>query len=64
MWITVYISQKLEEAEGIKACLENSGVAVKFKRTSNEENGESCFEILVPSKEVAEAHSLIFDAEI
>ncbi len=64
MWVTVYISQKSEDAEMIKACLENAEIAVKYKRSRGEENGESCFEILVPSREVAEAHGLILDAEL
>lgn len=64
MWVTVYISQKSEDAEKIKACLESSDIAVKFKRSEGEDNGESCYEILVPSREVAEAHELILDAEL
>lgn len=64
MWTTVYISQKAEEARNIKKLLEEEGIIVKNKRVSRDEAGECCFEILVPSKEVPAAHSLIIDAEL
>lgn len=64
MWITVYISQKSEEAEEIRTRLENEGIAVKLRHASGDEADEGCYEILVPSREVAEAHNLIFDAEL
>ena len=64
MWTIVYIAQKAEEAWKIKKLLEEEGIIVKNKRVSGDGDGECCFEILVPSKEVPEAHSLIIDAEL
>lgn len=64
MWTTVYISQTADEAEKIKAILENEEIIVKNKRVCNPDNGECYFEISVPSREVAPAHKLIIDAEL
>ena len=64
MWTTVYISQKPEEAQNIRLRLEDAGICVKSKRTINAESGESCYELLVPSRELQEAHNLIIDAEL
>lgn len=63
MWTLVYISQKVDEALNVKTMLESAGIIAKNKRVRNSENDEYCFEILVPSSEVKEAHSLIIDME-
>ena len=63
MWTLVYISQKVEEALNVKAVLENSGIIARNKRVRNSEDDEYCFEILVPSREVKDAHSIIIDME-
>lgn len=63
MWTLVYISQKVEEALNVKSVLENSGIIARNKRVRNSEDDEYCFEILVPSREVKDAHSIIIDME-
>ncbi len=64
MWTVIYMSQKSEEAENIKKILEAEDIIVKKRRVHQPGEEESFFEILVPSKEVASAHSLIIDAEL
>ena len=64
MWTTIYMSQKEEETIRIKSLLEAKGIITKSKCVRNETEEECYYEILVPSKEVAEAHSLIIDEEI
>lgn len=64
MWKTIYISPKSEKAVRIKKLLESEGIIAKNKTVNNNENNECFFEILVPSKEISEAHSIIIDAEL
>lgn len=64
MWTVVYMSQTFEEAQKIRKLLEDRDIIVKNKRVNNSEADECYFEILVPSKEVPQAHSLIIDAEL
>lgn len=64
MWTVVYMSQKPEEAQKIKGILEAENIIVKKRRVHQPGSDECFFEILVPSKEVAGAHSLIIDAEL
>lgn len=64
MWTTVYMSQKSEESERMKMILESEGIIAKNKRVSSADEDSCYYEILVPSKEVSQAHSLIIDAEL
>lgn len=64
MWTAIYISQKPEETLKIKKLLEEKGIIAKNRRVNAEAVNECYYEILVPSREVAEAHSLIIDEEI
>lgn len=64
MWTTIYISPKSEKAVKIKKLLESEGIIAKNKTVGNNENNECFFEILVPSKEISEAHSIIIDSEL
>jgi len=64
MWTTIYMSQKEDETIKIKRLLESRGIITKSKCVRNEVEEECYYEILVPSKEMAEAHSLIIDEEI
>ena len=64
MWTTIYISPKSEKAVKIKKLLESEGIIAKNKTVGNNENNEWFFEILVPSKEISEAHSIIIDSEL
>ena len=64
MWTTVYMSQESESSKRMKMLLESEGIIAKNKRVSSPEDDNCYFEILVPSKEVSAAHSLIIDAEL
>lgn len=64
MWTVVYMSQKSQEAQKIKAILEAEGIIVKKRRVHQPGDEECFYEILVPSKEVPAAHNLIIDAEL
>ncbi len=64
MWTTIYMSQKAEEAKKVQETLFEEGIIAKNKRVCNEASDGYCYEILVPSKEVAAAHSIIIDIEL
>ena len=44
--------------------LESEGIIAKNKMVGNNEENECFYEILVPSKEISEAHGIIIDAEL
>ena len=65
MWTVVYVSQKAEEIYKIKSILEDNGIISRVRKdnTSDEESG-TCFEIMVPSAELAVSQNLIIASEI
>lgn len=64
MWTVIYIAQKQEEVQSLKACLEANQIIVRVRLLTDgtAENGES-YEVLVPAAEVSAAHGLMFGAD-
>ena len=65
MWTVVYVSQKAEEIYKIKNILKENGIISRVRKSniSDEESG-MCFEIMVPSAELAVSQNLIIASKI
>lgn len=61
MWIVVYVSANKENAEKLVKVLDGNEIISKLRRTDRE---QSCFEVLVPQRELAQAQDLIIENEL
>ena len=61
MWTVVYMAQNKEDADSIGKVLEEKGLLIMGE---NNDEGELCYEILVPESEVNEAHEIIIENNI
>jgi hypothetical protein len=65
MWTVVYMAQSLEVAEKIQNELLKNGIMIKMNPINiNSENKNSCFELVVPTEQVEQAHSIIVLLEL
>lgn len=66
MWTVVYMAQNKEDADSVGKVLEEKGLLIKVRTVGEEtdEEGEQCYEILVPESEVNEAHEIIIENNI
>ena len=60
MWTVIYMVQTVEDADNLKALLENAGILVKIRPVTKAAEGEAnAYEILIPETEKEEAHKII-----
>ena len=65
MWTVVFVTNKLELAEQLKADLLNIGILSRIKISEQKEECDTeCIQILVPQGEVDEALNFIIDSDI
>ena len=65
MWTVVYMAQNKEDADSVGKVLEEKGLLIKVRTVGEtDEEGELCYEILVPESEVNEAHEIIIENNI
>ena len=62
MWTVVYLAQKEEIAEKLRARLEKNGLLVKVRPAGGDKDNTG-FEVLVPETEVGQAHGIIIDTD-
>lgn len=62
MWTVVYLAQKEEIAELLRARLEGEGLLVKVRRAGGNPDCEG-YEVLVPETEIKQAHEIIIDTD-
>ena len=58
MWTVIYMAKDEEGVSLLKGRLDASGIMTMVKK------GKEFIEILVPSREVDQAHNIIIDAEL
>lgn len=62
MWIVVYLAKGRNAVTELRALLEKSGILVMLRRkTSEEDENEAFYEILVPQTEVEAAQDIIIE---
>ena len=62
MWIVVYLAKGRNAVMELRALLEKSGILVMLRRkTSEEDENEAFYEILVPQTEVEAAQDIIIE---
>ncbi len=60
MWTVIYMVQSVEDADNLKALLENAEILVKIRPVTKAAEGEAnAYEILIPETEKEEAHKII-----
>lgn len=63
MWTVVYISQSIDISQKLVDVLLENSIISKLRRAGGKD-GESCYEVLVPSTELFGAQDLIFENEL
>lgn len=58
MWTSVYMSKDKKDVSLLRKALKDNNIISKIRKR------DDYFEILVPSQEIASAHSVIIDTEI
>ena len=62
MWTVIYMARNHDMATKLKNTLEDGGLLVKIKTVNkSQESEDMCYEVLVPSTEVEEAHNIIIE---
>lgn len=65
MWTVVYVAQREDEAEKIRAVLRKGKIISRTRRINSDgAKDEMCFEIMVPSAELEVSQNLIIAAEL
>ena len=60
MWISVYMSQNIENAKIMRDKIESSDIIVMFHSLKLEDGtGKECYELLVPDAELKDALDII-----
>ena len=60
MWTVVYVSKDSSLIDKLKLELESKNILVKVKKVSQNQ-GDECFEIMVPESEIEIAHDIIIN---
>lgn len=64
MWMVVYITQELNDADRIGKLLEDADIITKQRRVNNSDDSEKqAYEILVTDSDLQQAHNIIIDAK-
>ena len=58
MWTVIYMAKIEEDVNLLKARLKENNIMARVKKV------DDFFEVMVPSSEVGEAHTIIIDTEI
>ena len=58
MWTVIYMAKIEEDVKLLKAKLKENNIMARVKKV------DDFFEVMVPSSEVGEAHTIIIDTEI
>ncbi len=65
MWTVVYVAQKPQEIFRIKDILDENEIISRIREGKNsDEISGMCFEVMVPSAELAQAQDLIIESEM
>lgn len=64
MWTVVYVAQDEQETFNIKEVLENNKIISRTRKRISAPEETMCFEIMVPSQELALAQDLIIASQM